>query len=229
MVAVRPTGPAQDTNDDYPLALNTGRVRDHWHTLTRTGLAPELSRHIPEPYVEIHPLDLPAAGLKDGELVEVTTAQGAAVAVARLSDRQRPGSIFMPMHWSQAYAPSGQANPLVSSAVDARSGQPEFKHTPARIRPYGETWRGFFISRGAASTPESTDTVWRRIPQTACQLHEFSGRGADDERDAVRTHLTQGVSGERVCLEDANTGIHREALIHDGRLEWASQGNNLEF
>ena len=219
MVAVKATGPAQATTPDYPLALNTGRVRDHWHTLTRTGLAPELGRHIPEPYVEVHPSDLPPGGLVDGQLTEISTAQGTAVAVARLSDRQRPGSIFMPMHWSCAYAPSGQANPLTSSAVDARSGQPEFKHTPACIRPYGETWRGFLISREARPSPEGADIIWRRIPQEACQLHEFAGRGGSDQRIEVHAGLTHDASGERLGFEDDTGGILREAYVDNGRLD----------
>jgi assimilatory nitrate reductase catalytic subunit len=194
-------------------------VRDHWHTLTRTGLAPELCRHTPEPYVEIHPADADPLGLVEGQLTRIGTAQGEAIAVAHLSDRQRPGSIFMPMHWSEAYAPSGQANPLVSSAVDLRSGQPEFKHTPARVRAYRETWRGFFIGRTGWATPAGLDLVWRRIPQDACQLHEFAGRGDEAERDALRKALARGAVGDLVKFEDAAAGSLREAHIDAGRLD----------
>jgi assimilatory nitrate reductase catalytic subunit len=219
MVPVAPQGPAEATDAAYPLALNTGRARDHWHTLTRTGLAPSLCRHAPEPYVEIHPADAGPLGVSDGRLTRVQTARGEAVAVARLSERQRPGAIFMPMHWTQAYAPSGRANPLVSPQRDPRSGQPEFKHTPARVRPFRETWRGFFLAREAWRAPRGLDVVWRRIPQDACQLHEFAGRGDDAEREALRKALTRGAGGEAVRYEDPATGGVREAVLAAARLE----------
>jgi assimilatory nitrate reductase catalytic subunit len=219
MVPVRPKGPAQHVDGALPLALNTGRVRDHWHTLTRTGLAPELCRHTPEPYVEIHPADAGELGIVEGALVRVQTAQGEAAALARVTDRQRPGALFMPMHWTGAFAPSGRANGLTGSNVDPDSGQPEFKHTPARLRLYRETWRGFFLARRAWAKPAGLDLVWRRIPQPACQLHEIAGRGDADERACLRNALMSGAAGDAVRFEDTATGVLREAWIVDGRLE----------
>ncbi|MEO8115077.1 MAG: molybdopterin dinucleotide binding domain-containing protein, partial [Phenylobacterium sp.] len=196
-----------------------GRVRDHWHTLTRTGLAPELCRHAPEPFVEVHPADAEGLGVLEGALTRVRTRQGEAVAIARLTDRQRLGSIFMPMHWTEAFAPSGRANPLVGGAVDPQSGQPEFKHTPARIRPYRETWRGFFLARNGWTAPAGLDLVWRRIPQDGCQLHEFAGRGDIEEREALRRALVRGASGEALRFDDASAGGLREAYFDGERLE----------
>ena len=219
MVPVRPKPPAAPTSVGFPLSLNTGRVRDHWHTMTRTGLAPNLCRHAPEPYVEVHPEDAEAAGVQDGSLARVETALGIAVALARVTDRQRRGGIFMPMHWTAAFAPAGRSNPLVSGAVDPTSGQPEFKHTPARVRPYRETWRGFFLSRGQVGSPTVLDLVWRRIPRDACQQHEFAGRGGPEEREALRRLLTRPLDGEPIRFEDAASGAVREAYVADGRLQ----------
>jgi assimilatory nitrate reductase catalytic subunit len=218
MVPVGAQGPAEATDAAFPLSLNTGRVRDHWHTLTRTGLAPELCRHAPEPFVELHPADAEPLGVTEGRLTRVQTRHGEAVAVARLSDRQRPGSVFLPMHWTAAYAPSGRANPLVAAKVDARSGQPEFKHTPARVRPYRETWRGFFIAVDGWAAPAGLDLVWRRIPQHGCQLHEFAGRGDAAERDALRRLLIRNATDEVLRFEDAASGALREAYLESGRL-----------
>jgi assimilatory nitrate reductase catalytic subunit len=218
MVPVSPAGPARQTDPVFPLALNTGRVRDHWHTMTRTGLSADLCRHVPEPYVEIHPTDAEAIGVREDQLTRVQTARGEAVALARLSDRQRPGSLFMPMHWTDAFAPSGRVNGLVNGDVDARSGQPEFKHTPARARPYRETWRGFFLARHLAPPP-ALDLVWRRIPQAACQLYEFAGRGDAGERDALRRALIKDAPTEVLRFEDPSAGSLREAYLEGGRLE----------
>ncbi len=219
MVPVAAAGPAEAVDSAWPLSLNTGRIRDHWHTMTRTGLAPELCRHIPEPYVEIHPADAEPLGVTDGRLTRVQTRQGEAIAIARVSNRQRPGSVFMPMHWTAAYAPYGRSNTLVAPKVDARSGQPEFKHTPARVRPYRETWRGFFLAREGWSQPAGLDLVWRRLPQTACQLHEFAGRGDEAEREALRKALTRDASADVLRFEDAKTGALRLAFLQDGRID----------
>ncbi|MDG2522154.1 molybdopterin-dependent oxidoreductase [Caulobacter segnis] len=229
MNPVRPRGPAREVCEVYPLALNTGRVRDHWHTLTRTGLAPELCRNEPEPFVELHPDDAAASGVCDGQLTRVQTRSGEAVVVARLTDRQTPGCAFMPMHWTSAYAASGRVNPLVAAAVDPRSGQPEFKHTPARVRPYRDTWRGFYIGR----RPElsmSGDLIWRRITQDGCHLHEFAGRGDVREREALRRRLVEGAGRDVLRLEDASAGSLREAYLNEGRLDrvfFATTGGRL--
>jgi assimilatory nitrate reductase catalytic subunit len=222
MVAVEATGAATALEPGFPLSLNTGRVRDHWHTLTRTGLAPDLCRHTPEPYVEVHPDDAAPLGLMESTLTRIVTRQGEAVALARLSDRQRRGSIFMPMHWTDAYAPAGRANPLVGAAVDAISGQPEFKHTPARIAAYRETWRGFFIGRTALGAPKSAELVWRRTPAEACHLHEFAGRGDAAEQKMVSAALSglPHPARQLVQFEDKAAGALRRAAIVDGRLEW---------
>jgi assimilatory nitrate reductase catalytic subunit len=185
-------------------------------------LAPDLCRHAPEPYVEIHPDDAAPLNIGDGALTRVVTRQGEAVAIAKLSARQRRGSLFLPMHWTDAYAPSGRANPLVGSAVDPQSGQPEFKHTPARVHAYRETWRGFFIARRPEAAPERTELIWRRIPSDACHLHEFAGRGDAAERDLVARALSGAPhpSRELVNFEDRGTGALRRAAIVDGQLEW---------
>ena len=221
MVPVAPLSPAIPTDGAFPLALNTGRLRDQWHTMTRTGLAPELCRHSPEPCVDIHPADAEHAGIQDGALTRVITAQGEAVVRARLTDAQRRGDLFLPMHWTDAFAPSGRANGLIAAKVDPTSGQPEFKHAPARIRAYRETWSGFFLARDAWTCPDGLDLVWRRIPMPDCQLHEFAGRGDQAEREALSQALSQGAPAERVALADAASGSLREAWLADGRVERA--------
>lgn len=215
---VAPQPPASALSEVFPLALNTGRVRDHWHTLTRTGLAPDLCRHAPEPYVDLHPRDAAAAGVRDGALARVITASGEAVAVARVTDRQRPGELFLPMHWTDAYAPMGKANPLVAARLDPRSGQPEFKHTPARISPYREAYRGFLLTRAAQAAPTG-DVVWRRTPMDACQLHEFAGREEAALLELARRR-PRARELELLSYEDAAVGARRDAGLIGGRLEW---------
>ncbi len=215
---VRPAPPASAVDGAYPLSLNTGRIRDQWHTMTRTGLAPDLCRHAPEPYVDVHPEDAAAAGIAEGDLVRVRTVRGEAIAVARLTDRQRRGGLFMPMHWTDAFAPFGRSNGLIAPNIDPTSGQPEFKHTPAQMRPYRETWRGFLLTLDAGGVVVPKDIVWRRLPQTACQQFEFAGRGDEAQREAIRKAAGRGAVGELLTYEDARAGSLRLAWVDGGRL-----------
>ncbi len=79
----RPVDPVNPSSSEYPLVLNTGRIRDQWHTMTRTGLSANLSTHKAEPYCEIHPNDALKYGLKDGELVEIKSTWGIVYYVPR--------------------------------------------------------------------------------------------------------------------------------------------------
>ncbi|HEY4028938.1 MAG TPA: molybdopterin-dependent oxidoreductase [Caulobacteraceae bacterium] len=219
MAALEAKGPAEPAGGGFPFSLNTGRVRDHWHTMTRTGLAADLCRHAAEPFVEVHPDDAAPLGIADGALARVRTPYGEAIAVAKVTDRQRRGSLFVPMHWTDAFAPSGRANPLIGPHVDPVSGQPEFKHAPARLSAYRETWRGFLITRAPVQRPAALDLVWRRTPQDAGQLHEFAGRGDHRERAAFLAAFPVSPGVETLSLDDPATGAVRRALLRNGRLE----------
>ncbi|NOY67719.1 MAG: molybdopterin-dependent oxidoreductase [Gammaproteobacteria bacterium] len=146
-VAVTPRPPAIDTDDEFPLVLNTGRVRDHWHTLTRTGHSARLSGHISEPYVEIHPKDLAAYSLEDKSLACITSKWGEVIVRVTVTEQQRIGSVFIPMHWNQQFASQAGVDMLINPAVDPISGQPEFKYTPVNISTYQPQWYGFILSR----------------------------------------------------------------------------------
>jgi assimilatory nitrate reductase catalytic subunit len=218
LIPVRPQA-AAPAPSGFPFTLNTGRVRDHWHTLSRTGLAPELCRHAPEPMVEIHPEDAARLNIAEADLVRVITPTGEAVAPARLTDAQRRGEVFLPMHWTARHAPAGRANPLVAADLDPVSGQPAFKQSPARLGLYRETWRGFLIARTPLAAPEGLDLIWRRIPKAGCHLHEFAGRGDEAERSALARAFALPPKDGGLSMEDAG-GALRRALFDGGRLDW---------
>ena len=146
-VAVTPRPPANPPDDTFPLVLNTGRVRDQWHTMTRTGKAARLTEHSPEPYAEIHPGDAERHGVREGELVRIFSRWGEVIVRAVVSDEQQRGSVFVPMHWNDQFASHGCVDVLVNPACDPVSGQPELKHTPVRMRRYEPAWHGFILSR----------------------------------------------------------------------------------
>jgi len=88
-------------------ALNTGRNRDQWHTMTRTGKAPRLGAHLAEPYVEMHPNDAAALKAGPGSLIAVESIYGRAILRALITDRVAPGQLFAPMHWTRQRTTQG--------------------------------------------------------------------------------------------------------------------------
>ena len=137
------------------LVLNSGRVRDHWHTMTRTGLSPRLSRHFAEPFCEIHPQDAARFGIEPAALVQLRGAGCDAVLRALVTDRQRRGSLFAPMHWTGQFAPTGRIGRVVDAGADPVSGQPALKSAWVTIRPFAPAWYGFAVLR---DRPRSLDT-----------------------------------------------------------------------
>jgi assimilatory nitrate reductase catalytic subunit len=161
-VAIQPAPPVNAPDADYPWILNTGRIRDQWHTMTRTGKAARLAAHQPEPYVELHPADGAAIGVASGALARVTSRWGEVVVRARHSDGQRRGEVFVPMHWSDQFASQGRVGAVVNPVVDPLSGEPEFKHTPVRVTPYQPQWYGFLLSRRKLRLPGAASWVAAR-------------------------------------------------------------------
>ncbi|SHM23750.1 sulfite reductase (NADPH) alpha subunit [Cryptosporangium aurantiacum] len=119
--------PAELPDDDYPFVLNTGRLPHHWHTLTKTGKVTALTKLNPEPFVEIHPSDADALGVREGDRIEVASRRGRAVLPAVVTDRVLPGSCFAPFHWNDVFGEYLSVNAVTNDAVDPISFQPEFK------------------------------------------------------------------------------------------------------
>ncbi|HVW56220.1 MAG TPA: molybdopterin-dependent oxidoreductase [Rhizobiaceae bacterium] len=190
-VAVRQEGVARPADADFPLALNTGRLRDQWHTMTRTGKAPRLMANAPEPLIDLHPRDAAAQGLTDGDLVRLSTRHGCARAKVRISDAQRPGQAFLPMHWSGRFAANAAAGMLAAPVADPVSGQPELKHTALRLVREETSWVGIFITR--RDLRPTGFTHWSRRSVSGGWVYELCGPETPD----------QGVLLARVLLDDA--------------------------
>jgi assimilatory nitrate reductase catalytic subunit len=150
-----------ETTAARPLRLNTGRIRDQWHTMTRTGLSPRLGQHLPEPFVEVHPDDAARHGVADGDFARVTTDFGQCTLHVIVSVRQQRGMLFAPIHWSEATATGSRVGALVAPHTDPFSGQPENKATPASIAPYEYVFRGFALSRKPLELP--AHAWWARV------------------------------------------------------------------
>lgn len=211
-IAITPRPPIQAASTDYPLILNTGRVRDQWHTMTRTARASRLNSHIPEPIVQIHPDDATQYQLEAGALARVSSDLGAILARVAITDSQRQGSIFVPIHWNQQVASSASVGQLIAPEVDPVSGQPEFKHAPVAIAPYQAAWHGFMITHVEIS-PDSA--YWVKIRGNDCWRYELADAAPlDDATDWAKQQLL-GIAGDWLYFHDTTTQRHRFALIEN--------------
>jgi len=212
-IAITPRPPAHSPDAARPLRLNTGRVRDQWHTMTRTGKSARLAGHRPEPMVEMHRDDAVRRGLSDGDIVELTSEWGRAVLRLHVTDTVRPGEVFVPMHWTAQLARAGRVNSVVNPAVDPISGQPELKHTPVEIRALAMRWHGTILARRAVMLPQIA--YWARIKASGHYAYVVAG---DQPIAAARQMLSAALraSNPGPWVEgDAGLG----AAIADGRLE----------
>ncbi|NLQ16129.1 molybdopterin-dependent oxidoreductase [Marinomonas sp. M1K-6] len=145
-VPITPALPKNATSQEWPFMLNTGRVRDQWHTMTRTGDAASLAKHTAQPYVEIHPKDAKRLGIKDKTLVRLTSPYGEVLLKAKLSRAVAPTNVFAPIHWTQQFANASVVSNLIPQVVDPLSGQPESKHTPVQLEAVTDICYGMVVS-----------------------------------------------------------------------------------
>jgi assimilatory nitrate reductase catalytic subunit len=204
-----------ETSAARPLRLNTGRIRDQWHTMTRTGLSPRLGQHLPEPYVEIHPADAMQADIVDGGYARLATDLGQCILKVVVSERQQRGMLFAPIHWSEENSASGRVGALVAPFTDPFSGQPENKATPVAIEAAAFAQRGFVLSREPMSFPKSV--WWSRVAVTGGYGYLLASN-----RDAAswKTYLSQqGEAGQLAEYEDSSHGVYRAAKFSGDALE----------
>jgi len=139
------TPTAESIDAAYPLSMTTGRLRDQWHTMTKTGRVPELMRRAPLPVISIHPDDAKNRKLRDGDLVRVVSRHGEIKISVYVTSDVKSGLVFLPMHWGGMSAAGGGTNRLVSSVVDPISKEPEFKHTAINVEKWTPNWMGTII------------------------------------------------------------------------------------
>ncbi|MCH1583575.1 MAG: (2Fe-2S)-binding protein, partial [Flavobacteriales bacterium] len=201
------------------LTLNTGRIRDHWHTMTRTGLSQRLSSHIGEPFCEIHPEDAFRLGVKPANLVRLWTDRGDILVRAWITDRQQLGSVFVPIHWSDQFASSARVDALFSSDKDPVSGQPALKNTPVQVAPFAVQKYGYLISR---AKPEVVGLDYWALAQrqNGWQLEFAIG---ENSLSKLSFWECLGIREEtaQVAYRDATSNAERYAWFEGSSLETA--------
>lgn len=203
-------------NADYPFVLNTGRVRDHWHTMTRTGLSARLSAHIGEPYAEFHPADAARLGIGDAEIAEIESAHGRVLVRALLTPRQREGSVFVPMHWNDQNASAARIDAVVAPATDPHSGQPASKHVAVRASRFDAKTFGFAV---CVCRPTPASDYWALARLSGGWKIEFAhGDAIADVEAFARRMFGLGEEAEVLAYHDNATGVRRVAAFDGAKL-----------
>ncbi len=215
LVAVAPPALKDLPDANRPFLLNTGRTRDQWHTMTRTGKAPTLGRHAPEPTLAVHPEDAAAAGLADGAIARVTTAHGTAVLRLAIDPGQRRGEIFAPIHWTGETTAAARVGALVQAATDPFSGQPELKATAASLAPVPVATEGFVLARSRPAAEASL--LWTRVTVEGGEALLFAAPDTLDGPAFIRRLAGDGVTVTEVS--DPARGLYRAAAFRGDALE----------
>lgn len=215
LVAVRHRPPREVVSAEFPFRLNTGRYRDHWHTMTRTGLSARLSGHRPAPLCDIHPADLARAGLEDGALVEVRSARGRYIARLQADSGQRPGELFLPMHWSDRFAGNAVIGSLVPGHADPLSGQPEAKHIPVALHRLLPRWHAVLVARRDIAPPPQA-LAWSRHRLGDASVLSLAG----DDGTALTALIGELNSrlGPAMSYQDNARAVARHAWLSGFRL-----------
>ncbi len=169
---------SEEITPDFPLILTTGRIRDQWHTMTKTGKVAKLNKHIPKPFLEIHPKDAEERGLSDGDPVVITGVRGEVRVNAVVTTAIRRGVVFLPMHWGKMLqSDAARANNLTENRIDPVSKEPDLKFAAVQVAKFRKPKQKIvIIGAGAAATRFVSQ--YRQLNQVDLaeqdELHVFS-------------------------------------------------------
>ncbi len=215
MIPVTARPPVGRTGPRYPFRLNTGRIRDQWHTMTRTAKSPRLNQHMGEPFLEIHPDDAASLGIAPATLVTVQSPTGRCILRALPTDRVQPGQVFAPIHWTAQTAPTGRIDALVPGIVDPLSGQPESKAATVAVTPFAATWFGFAVS---TTSFDPDCAYWARSRVTGGWRAELAGTDPVPDWESAARRLFAVPDAACQSISDPATGTARIAFMAGDRL-----------
>jgi assimilatory nitrate reductase catalytic subunit len=171
---------AEPRDARFPFALTTGRLRDQWHGMSRTGTLGRLFGHAPEAVVQMNASDMARRGLKEGELVHLTSRRGSIVLPLQASEEVASGQAYMAMHWGSEFLgghgstgqPLAGVNALTTSAFDPVSKQPELKHAAVKVLKAELPWTllglAWLPPERVGATRAALRRLMARFPYASC-------------------------------------------------------------
>ena len=220
-IAVEPALPVFKGDAPGLLTLNTGRLRDQWHTMTRTGRVPRLLRHRDFFSVSLSAHDASFRGLVEHDLVEVRSADASVTALVRIEEGLKSGQVFSPIHWSDQYSGNACINGLIPSVTDPVSGQPQLKYSRVSLAPVPARGWGFLLTRQIPLLPELA--YWSRVVIPGGYLTLFAvgtSVRVDDCSRLLLEGLRPGMS-QTASYQDAGHSDFREVGLVEGELVYA--------
>jgi ferredoxin-nitrate reductase len=209
-------------DDDYPFILTTGRIRDQWHTMSKTGKVNKLNQHYKQAFVEIHPADAACLQIFEDDIVNISSRRGKVQVQAKLSAQIKPGVVFLPMHWGKILNNDlNRANNITNDLVDPVSKEPDFKYCAVSIKKYQKPFQrivvigagagayGFIKSYRELNTDDQI-TIFSKenhpfynrvmLPDYISGEQEWEQlvKMKDDEEPAYNIRLFRGVSVEKI-------------------------------
>lgn len=226
----------------HPLILTTGRIRDQWHTMSKTGKVNKLKQHISEAFLEIHPSDAAERNVNENDLVEVFNIRGDVRIKAKISEDIKRGVVFLPMHWGKVLnSDLNRANNLTNNLVDPKSKEPDFKFSAVQVKLYAKTKQkivvigagagacGFVKSYRALNTQDTIEIFSKEnlpfynrvlLPDyvNGAMPWENLVKMSDEEEDNYNIRLHRGVSIEHIDREkkqvtDSNGVVHQYDVL----------------
>jgi assimilatory nitrate reductase catalytic subunit len=212
----------------FPLTLITGRLRDQWHGMSRTGTAAQLFGHVSEAVLSLHPDELRRQRLQPGDLVNLKSRRGAVIVAVGSDDGVRPGQAFLPMHWGDRFLKGG-VNSLTLPACDPLSKQPELKHSGVRLEPVKLPWQLFALIEGdvqrhfealrplcEAFSYVSLSLVGRE--RSALLIRAANAEAPDPQLLAEIDRCLSLIDGPVLAYDDPRRAIGKRVRIENGRI-----------
>lgn len=215
-IPIKPMPPKEELSEAYPLILNTGRIRDHWHTMTRTAKSQRLSKHIKEPYVQLHPETAARFDIEQNSLAEISSQWGQVIVRAEITDGQRKNELFIPLHWNDQFSAKARVDAVVNPHVDELSGQPEYKHTPVSIQSVQHPWHGFILTRHELKLNQFA--YWSKIREQNNWRYELSDTKQHD-LDSFKNLIQNHQDFDWVEYKDTGTNSERYFWFDESGLQ----------
>lgn len=210
---------SEKTQSSYPMILNSGRIRDQWHTMTRTGLSSRLGAHITEPFVAIHPDDAVPLDIKEHNLVVVKSDKGSMLVRALLTKKQAPGQLFTPIHWNKQTAKSANVCNLANDDTDPLSGQPALKSSQVNIDKWEYQSEGMLLTREPLDLDLFDYWVKQKVEQG--YLYRIADSRTSIELASTLHSLLDNKQGKTLQFsssDETQQMIHRYAFVQDQQL-----------
>jgi len=241
--AVPDNNASEQPDKDFPLILTTGRIRDQWHTMSKTGKVNKLNQHIKQAFLEMHPADAAKLNIADNEVAVIRSKRGEVHVKAKITNSIKQGVVFLPMHWGKILGNDlNRANNVTSDQVDPISKEPDFKFCAVSVQKYKKPFqRIVIIGAGAGAfgfvksyreiNPDDEITIFSKedfpfynrvmLPDyiSGEQRWEQLVKMTDEEEPGYKIKLLRGVSVEKVdrdskfVIDSRGVKTHYDVMI----------------